>query len=64
MANYRGHTFLRETVSLDGSQFYDCVFTNCELVYQQRASKPRRNRNRAPVPPLRQKSDDRRRALH
>jgi hypothetical protein len=33
----RGRKFVDETVSLDGTEFIDCVFERCELTYSGRA---------------------------
>jgi hypothetical protein len=33
MGRHRGDIFSNQSVELDGNEFVDCVFNNCELVY-------------------------------
>jgi hypothetical protein len=33
MAQHQGETFANETVLLDGNEYLDCTFDNCELVF-------------------------------
>ena len=33
MALHEGATFANETVVLDGNDYRDCTFTNCELIF-------------------------------
>jgi hypothetical protein len=34
MAQYQGATFTNETVVLDGNDYHNCTFTNCEIVFR------------------------------
>jgi hypothetical protein len=38
MVQYQGATFTNETVVLDGNDYRNCTFTNCELVFRGTAS--------------------------
>ena len=33
MAQHQGETFTNETVFLDGNEYLNCTFTNCELIF-------------------------------
>jgi hypothetical protein len=34
MAQHQGAAFANETVVLDGNEYLNCTFTNCELIFQ------------------------------
>jgi hypothetical protein len=34
MARHDGAAFANETVVLDGNEYFNCTFTNCELIFQ------------------------------
>ena len=38
MALHEGETFANETVVLDGNDYRNCTFTNCEIVFNGTAS--------------------------
>ena len=38
MAQHQGETFTNETVVLDGNDYLNCTFTNCEIVFRGTAS--------------------------
>ncbi len=38
MAQHQGATFANETVALDGNDYLNCTFTNCEIVFSGTAS--------------------------
>lgn len=38
MAQYEGANFANETVVLDGNDYVNCTFTNCEIVFRATAS--------------------------
>ncbi len=38
MARHQGATFSNETVVLDGNEYLDCTFTNCDIVYRGTAA--------------------------
>ena len=33
MAQHQGEAFTNETVFLDGNEYLNCTFTNCELIF-------------------------------
>ncbi len=38
MAQHQGATFANETVALDGNDYLNCTFNNCEIVFSGTAS--------------------------
>ncbi len=38
MARHQGATFTNETVVLDGNEYLNCTFTNCDIVYRGTAT--------------------------
>jgi hypothetical protein len=38
MAQHEGETFTNETVVLDGNDYLNCTFTNCEIIFNGTAS--------------------------